>query len=84
MLRDPASGRTMIVRTTEPGIQLYTGNHLDGSITGKAGARYQKHAGLCLETQHFPDSPHQPDFPSTEIRPGEQFTSRTVFAFSAT
>jgi len=84
MVRDPASGRTMIVRTTEPGLQLYTGNNLDGSIAGKAGARYQKHAALCLETQHFPDSPHQPDFPSTELRPGEQFTSRTVFEFSAT
>jgi aldose 1-epimerase len=84
MLRDPKSGRTMVVRTTEPGIQLYTGNHLDGSITGKSGARYQKHAALCLETQHFPDSPHQPDFPSTELRPGQQFTSRTLFEFGAT
>lgn len=84
MLRDPRSGRTMVVRTSEPGLQLYTGNHLNGSIVGKGGVRYQQHAGLCLETQHFPDSPHQPDFPSTELRPGQQFTSRTVFEFSVT
>lgn len=82
--RDPASGRTMLVRTTEPGVQLYTGNHLDGSIVGKSGVRYRKNGGLCLETQHYPDSPNQPDFPSTELRPGEQFTSRTIFAFSVT
>ena len=84
MLRDPQSGRTMLVRTTEPGVQLYTGNHLNGSVTGKNGARYKKNAGLCLETQHFPDSPHHRDFPSTELRPGQQFTSRTVFEFSLT
>jgi aldose 1-epimerase len=84
LLRDPRSGRTMLVRTTEPGLQLYTGNHLDGSITGKNGASYPRHAGICLETQHFPDSPHHPDFPSTELRPGEQFTSRTLYGFSVT
>ena len=84
VLRDPRSGRTMSVTTTEPGIQLYTGNHLDGSIIGKNGVRYQRHAGLCFETQHFPDSPNKPDFPSTELRPGEQFASRTIFAFSIT
>ena len=84
MLRDPRSGRTMLVRTTEPGIQLYTGNHLDGSVIGKNGVRYEKNAGICLETQHFPDSPHHPDFPSTELRPGQQFTSRTVYGFSVT
>jgi aldose 1-epimerase len=84
LLRDPESGRSMTVRTTEPGVQLYTGIHLDGSVAGKGGVRYQKHAGLCLETQHFPDSPHHPDFPSAELRPGEQFTSRTVYEFGVT
>lgn len=84
MLRDPQSGRTMLVRTSEPGVQLYTGNHLDGAITGKNGARYGRHAGLCLETQHFPDSPHHPHFPSTQLRPGQRFTSRTIFEFGVT
>ena len=69
-VKDPKSGRIMSVRTTEPGVQLYTGNHL-------------KHAGLCLETQHFPDSPNKPTFPSSVLRPGELFKSSTVFAFSA-
>jgi aldose 1-epimerase len=69
-VKDPKSGRIMSVRTTEPGVQLYTGNHL-------------KHAGLCLETQHFPDSPNKPKFPSCVLRPGENFKSSTIFAFSA-
>jgi aldose 1-epimerase len=77
----PPSGRTLEVRTTEPGVQFYSGNLLDGSLTGKDGVRYQKHAGLCLETQHFPDSPNHPSFPSTVLRPGEEFRSTTVFRF---
>ena len=80
----PPSGRTLEVRTTEPGIQFYSGNLLDGSLTGKGGVRYQKHAGLCLETQHFPDSPNHPSFPSTVLRPGEEFRSTTVFSFGVT
>lgn len=80
---EPTSGRVMEVRTTEPGMQLYTGNFLDGKIEGKGEHAYQRRAGLCLETQHFPDSPHRPDFPSTTLRPGEEFASRTVYTFSA-
>ncbi|HEX2721531.1 MAG TPA: aldose epimerase family protein [Gemmatimonadaceae bacterium] len=80
-LRDPVSGRTLDVSTTEPGIQLYTGNHLDGSSAGKDGRVYGRHGGVCLETQHFPDSPNRSGFPSTELRSGERFHSRTVFAF---
>jgi aldose 1-epimerase len=72
----------MDVSTTEPGIQLYSGNFLDGSIRGKGGQRYQHRAGLCLETQHFPDSPNHREFPSAILRPGATYTSRTVFAFS--
>jgi aldose 1-epimerase len=68
--------------TTEPGLQFYSGNQLDGSIVGKGGARYQRHAGLCLESQHFPDGPNQPLFPSPVLRPGQLFRSRTVFRFS--
>jgi aldose 1-epimerase len=82
-LLDPFSGRTMDVLTTEPGVQFYSGNVLDGSVVGKSGHRYGPRAGLCLETQHFPDSPNHPEFPSTILRPGERFTSRTVFAFGA-
>ena len=77
---DPVSGRVMDVHTTEPGIQFYTGNFLDGSITGK-GVSYEKRSGFCLETQHFPDSPNQDAFPSTILRPGETYTSRTVYSF---
>jgi aldose 1-epimerase len=76
---EPTSGRTLQVRTTEPGIQFYAGNFLDGTITGKGGRVYQQRAGFCLETQHFPDSPNQPTFPSTTLRPGETYRSRTVF-----
>ena len=78
---DPVSGRTMEVRTTEPGVQFYSANFLDGSIVGKGGRRYGRRAGLCLETQHFPDSPNHPDFPSTVVRPGQEYRSTTVFAF---
>jgi aldose 1-epimerase len=80
-LLEPSSGRTLEVSTTEPGVQFYSGNKLDGSITGRAGHVYKARAGLCLETQHFPDSPNKPHFPSTVLRPGEQFHSTTVFAF---
>jgi len=77
---DPASGRTLLVSTTEPGIQVYCGNGLD-DIVGKEGRRYPVHGGLCLETQHFPDSPNQPGFPSAILRPGIEWRSRTVFSF---
>jgi aldose 1-epimerase len=78
---DPASGRSLTVTTTEPGVQFYSGNFLDGSKTGKAGVKYEKHAGFCLETQHFPDSPNHPKFPSTLLKPGETLHSETVFTF---
>ena len=74
-------GRTLDVETTEPGIQFYSGNFLDGTITGKDGRVYPHRGGFCLETQHFPDSPNQPGFPSTILRPGEQSRSTTVFTF---
>jgi len=82
-LHDPRSGRTMEILTTEPGIQFYSGNFLDGTITGKSGKVYGKHYGLCLETQHFPDSPNKPNFPSTILRPGETYRSVTVHRFTA-
>ena len=78
---DPSSGRTMEVHSSEPGVQFYTGNFLDGTITGKNGNVYGRNAGFCLETQHFPDSPNQPNFPSTILRPGELYSSTTVFTF---
>ncbi len=81
---DPVSGRYLEVLTTEPGVQLYTGNYLDGSVKGKGGATYLKHAGFCLETQHFPDSPNQPTYPTTILRPGETYHSKTVMKFGAT
>ena len=79
---DPRSGRVLKVSTTEPGIQLYTGNFLDGSVIGKGGKACKKNYGFCLETQHYPDSPNQPGFPSTVLRPGEKFRSTTVHHFS--
>ncbi len=79
---DPRSGRVLSVSTTEPGIQLYTGNFLDGSVIGKGGKAYQKNYGFCLETQHFPDSPNHANFPSTVLRTGETFRSTTVHHFS--
>lgn len=79
----PPSGRMMEVLTTEPGLQFYSGNFLDGTIKGKGGIHYKQHYGLCLETQHFPDSPNHPKFPSTVIRPGEVFTSKTIYKFSS-
>jgi aldose 1-epimerase len=81
-LTDPGSGRVMRVHTTEPGIQLYTANHLGGDLVGAGGRTYRQGAGLCLETQHFPDSPNRPDFPSTVLRPGEEYASTTVYALS--
>jgi aldose 1-epimerase len=80
---DPASGREMEVWTTEPGIQFYSAIHLNDSIPGKGGAKYQKYGAICLETQHYPDSPNHPDFPSTVLRPGTKFTSETIYKFSA-
>jgi aldose 1-epimerase len=78
---EPATGRMLEVFTTEPGLQFYSGNFLDGSITGKAGHVYHYRYGLVLETQHYPDSPNHPNFPSTILRPGERYTTRTVFQF---
>lgn len=78
---EPRSGRVMEVATTEPGIQFYAGNFLDGKITGKGGHVYGRRSGFCLETQHYPDSPNQPDFPTTMLRPGDTYSSRTVFKF---
>ena len=82
-LHDPKSGRQLEVITTEPGIQFYAGTWLDGSITGKRGQVYEKYSGCCLETQHFPDSPNHPSFPSTVLPAGEEYRSATVYRFSA-
>lgn len=79
---DPVSGRVLEVLTTQPGVQFYTGNFLDGTITGKGGKVYGKRAALCLETQHFPDSPNHPAFPTTTLMPGATMTSSTVWKFS--
>lgn len=78
---EPESGRILEVHTTKPGIQFYTGNFLDGSITGKGGVRYGRRTGFCLETQYYPDSPNQPNFPSTILRPGKVYQTQTVFVF---
>ena len=78
---DPGSGRTLTVTTTQPGVQFYSGNFLNGSNVGISGVAYQKHAGFALETQHFPDSPNHPSFPSTELSPGQTFHSTTVLTF---
>lgn len=80
---EPTTGRILRVLTTEPGLQFYTGNFLDGTITGKDGRVYNRRFALCLETQHFPDSPNHPSFPTTELKPGEKFNSVTVYEFSA-
>lgn len=79
---EPTSGRVMTVYTTKPGLQFYSGNFLDGSLTGKGGAVYSRRAGLALETQHFPNSPNEPGFPSTILRPDETYHSRTAYTFS--
>ena len=78
---EPTSGRTLDISTTEPGIQFYSGNFLDGTLTGKGGLVYQHRYAFCLETQHYPDSPNQANFPSTILRPGAVYKSRTIFAF---
>jgi aldose 1-epimerase len=79
---EPKSGRVMEVLTTEPAIQFYTGNFLDGTIKGKGGVIYKKRSGLCLETEHYPDSPNQPKFPTTTLKPKETYTTTTVYRFS--
>ncbi|GAC1514236.1 MAG: hypothetical protein NVS1B4_01430 [Gemmatimonadaceae bacterium] len=79
---EPTTGRTLEVYTTEPGLQFYSGNFLDGTIRGKGGRVYQRRFGFCLETQHYPDSPNHPRFPTTILRPGQEYRSRTIFAFS--
>ncbi len=79
---EPTSGRYMETFTTEPGVQFYTGNFLNGSITGKNGVVYGKRSGFCFETEHFPDSPNQPSFPSVVLRPGETYKTKTVYKFS--
>ncbi|MEU9979393.1 aldose epimerase family protein [Streptomyces sp. NPDC051014] len=80
-LRDPRSGRTLEIATDQPGVQFYSGNFLDGTLTGTSGRTYRQGDGLCLETQHFPDSPNHPAFPSTVLRPGQTYRSRTVHSF---
>jgi aldose 1-epimerase len=82
MVYEPKSGRVMEIATTEPGIQFYSGNFLDGSITGKQGKVYKHRYGLCLETQHYPDSPNHPDFPTTVLKPGETYNTTTIYSFS--
>ena len=79
---EQTSGRVMEIHTTEPGVQFYTGNFLDGTVTGKGGKAYEKHYGFCLETQHFPDSPNKPDFPSVVLNPGQKYSTATVWKFS--
>jgi aldose 1-epimerase len=80
---EPVTGRTLDVWTTEPAVQVYTSNFLDGTVTGKDGRKYPFRGAVCLETSHFPDTPNHPSFPSATLRPGEVFTSRTIFAFGA-
>ena len=80
-VHEPTTGRTMDVATTQPGVQFYTGNFLDGTITGKGGKTYPKRSGFCLETQHFPDSPNKPQFPSTLLKPGETYRQSTSYTF---
>jgi aldose 1-epimerase len=81
-VHEPTSGRVMEVETTEPGIQFYTGNHLDGSLKGKSGRPYVKHGGFCLEAQYFPDSPNKPQFPSSILRPRDTYVHTTIYRFS--
>jgi len=81
-VREPNSGRVMEISTTEPGVQFYSANYLDGSVIGKKAQAYEKHAGFCLETQHFPDAPNKANFPSTVLEPGARYTSTTVHKFS--
>lgn len=83
ILYEPTTGRTVEAWTTEPGIQVYTGNFLDGTSRGKSGKTYERRSAVCLETQHFPDSPNHPDFPTTVLMPGKEFHSTTIYKFSA-
>jgi aldose 1-epimerase len=78
---EPLSGRALEVFTTEPGLQFYSGNYLHGGFAGKQGHVYQRHDGFCLETQHFPDSPNQPSFPSVILQPGKALASTTIYRF---
>ena len=78
---DPSTGRVMDVLTTEPGMQLYTGNHL-GGLKGRGGKVYERHFGFCCETQHYPDSPNKPEFPSCVLKPGETYTQTTIYKFT--
>jgi aldose 1-epimerase len=80
---EPKSGRTLDVSTTEPGMQFYAGNFLDGKLIGKGGHAYGRRSGFCLETQHFPDTPNHPNFPTTLLKPGQEYKTRTVFTFGA-
>ena len=80
---EPASGRVMEVWSTEPALQFYSGNFLDGSITGKGGWAYQKHAAFCMEPQHYPDSPNKPQYPTTELKPGQTYKNTIIYRFSA-
>jgi aldose 1-epimerase len=82
-LVDPSSGRQLTILTTEPGIQFYSGNFLDGTLYGTSGHQYRQGDGLALETQHFPDSPNHANFPSTVLRPGQTYQTATTFSFSA-
>ena len=82
LLYSPTSGITMMVYTDEPGIQVYSGNFLDGTVTGKKGITYQQRCGICLETQKYPDTPNKPEWPSAVLRPGETYQSHTTFVFS--
>jgi aldose 1-epimerase len=81
-VEEPTTGRVLEIHTTEPGIQFYSGNFLDGTLTGKGGVVYQQYDGFCLETQHFPDSPNRPNFPSVILRPGQIYTQTTIHKFS--
>ena len=81
-VREPGSGRVLELFTTQPAVQFYTSNFLDGDLRGKGGQVYQKHGAFCLETQHYPDAPNQPAFPSTVLRPGEQYQHTTIYRFS--
>jgi aldose 1-epimerase len=81
-VHEPSTGRILEIYTTEPGVQFYSANFLDGTITGKQGRVYKQHYAFALETEHFPDSPNHPSFPSTILRPGQTYHSRTVYKFS--
>ena len=80
---EPTTGRVLEVWTTEPGVQFYTGNYLDGTAVGKSGKAYQRRTGFCLETQHYPDSPNHPKFPTTTLKKGQTFSSTTIYRFTA-